>query len=253
MNFKIVLAIVTLAFTSNSNAGWMDKLSDSSSKIQEKLQNVKQTDTTSVKNSLSNGDIIAGLKQALNKGASYAVDNLGKTDGFMKNTDVKIPMPKKLGKAESLLRKAGKEKYADQFVTAMNRAAESAVPLTLNIIKQSITSMSIADAKNILQGSDDAATQYLKKTGGNKLSAQILPIVKKSTSKAGVTANYKKMLSKLGFAGKYLNLDDYDIDSYITQKTMAGLFTMIAKEEKKIRDNPVARTTDILKNVFGSI
>lgn len=253
MNFKIVLAIVTLAFTSNSNAGWMDKLSDSSNKIQEKLQNVKQTDTTSVKNSLSNGDIVAGLKQALNKGASYAVDNLGKTDGFMKNSDVKIPMPKTLGKVESLLRKAGKEKYADEFVTTMNRAAESAVPLTLNIIKQGITSMSIVDAKNILQGSDDAATQYLKKTGGNKLSTQILPIVKKSTSKAGVTATYKNMLSKLGFAGKYLNLDDYDIDSYVTQKTMTGLFTMIAKEEKKIRDNPIARTTDILKSVFGSI
>lgn len=253
MNFKIIFAIVALSIAPNINAGWLDKLSDSSDKLKQKIQDAKQSDSSSVNTALSNADIVAGLKQALNKGAGYAVDNLGKTDGFMKNPNVKIPMPKNLGKVESLLRKAGKEKYADEFVTTMNRAAESAVPLTLNIIKQGITSMSIADAKNILQGPDDAATQYLKKTGGNKLSAQILPIVKKATSKAGVTATYKKMLDKLGFAGKYLNLDDYDIDSYVTQKTMAGLFTMIAKEEKKIRDNPLTRTTELLKSVFGSI
>ena len=253
VNFKTFLIITIITFTANSNAGWMDKLSDSSNKIQEKLQNIKKTDTNSIKNSLSTKDIITGLKQALNKGAGYAVNSLGKTDGFMKNTDVKIPMPKKLGKAESLLRKAGKEKYATEFVTTMNRAAESAVPLTLNIIKQGIRNMSITDAKNILQGPDDAATQYLKKTGSNDLRKKILPIVKKATAKTGVTAKYKKMLGKLGFAGKYLNLNDYDIDTYVTQKTMAGLFTMIAREEKKIRDNPVARTTDILKKVFGSI
>ena len=244
--------MVMISFTANSNAGWMDKLSDSSNKIQEKLQNVKKVDTNKVKDSLSTKDIVNGLKQALNKGASYAVDNLGKTDGFMKNSDVKIPMPKNLGKVESLLRKAGKEKYVNEFVTTMNRAAESAVPLTLNIIKQVVTSMSITDAKTILHGPDDAATQYLKKTGSRKLSAQILPIVKNATSKTGVTVSYKNMLGKLGFAGKYLKLDDYDIDTYITQKTMAGLFIMIAKEEKKIRDNPLARTTEILKSVFGS-
>ena len=252
VNYKIILAMTMLTITSNSNAGWMDKLSSSSDKIQQKLQSVKNDDTTSVKNLLSNEDIITGLKQALNKGASYAVDNLGKADGFMKNTDVKIPMPEKLGKAESLLRKAGKEKYADEFVTTMNRAAESAVPLTLTVIKQAITGMSIADAKNILQGPDDAATQYLKKSSSKKLSAQIYPIVKNATAKAGVTATYKKMLSKLGFAGKYLNLEDYNIDNYVTQKTMDGLFTMIAMEEKKIRDNPAERTTDILKSVFSS-
>jgi len=252
VNIKTILIITLLAITSNSNASWLDKLTSGSDKIQEKLESVKQTDTTDIKNTLSDKDIVAGLKEALNQGAGYAVNNLGKADGFLKNKDVKIPMPEKLGKAESLLRKAGKDKYADEFITTMNRAAESAVPLTINIIKQAITSMSIADAKNILQGPDDAATQYLKKTGSKQLGSQILPIVKKATSKAGVTATYKKMLSKLGMAGKYLNLDDYDIDTYITQKTMAGLFNMIAKEEKKIRDNPLARTTDILKSVFGS-
>ena len=250
MNLNILFIILTLSFTSNVNAGWLDKLSNSGDKLQQKLEEVKK-DSSNIQHNLSNEEIIDGLKQALNKGASYATDKLGKVGGFMDNTDVKIPMPQKLGKVERLLRKAGKDKYADDFISTMNHAAESAVPLTLNIIKQSITEMSIKDAKNILQGSDDAATQYLKKTGHKKLYAKILPIVKKATTKAGVTATYKKMYGKLGFAGKYLNLEDYNIDSYVTQKTIAGLFTMIAKEEKKIRDNPAARTTDILKTVFG--
>ena len=250
MNFKIALTIIALSIFSNANAGWFDDIVDSG---KEKINEVKNNvnDGNAITSTLSNEDIIAGLKEALNKGAGYAVDNLGKADGFLKNSDVKIPMPEKLKKVESLLRKAGKDKYADEFVTTMNRAAESAVPLTLDIIKQSITGMSIKDAKNILQGSDDAATQYLKKSGSDKLKAKISPIVKAATAKAGVTSMYKKMYGKLGFAGKYINLEDYNVDNYVTNKTMKGLFTMIAKEEKKIRDNPAARTTDILKSVFG--
>ena len=161
-------------------------------------------------------------------------------------------MPSKLAKVESLLRKAGKDKYADEFVTTMNRAAESAIPLTLDIIKQGVADMSIDDAQEILKGPDDAATQYLKKSGGEKLSTQISPIIEEATAKAGVTSLYKKMYDKLGFAGKYLNLDDYDVDSYVTKKATEGLFTMIAQEETKIRENPEERTTDILKSVFES-
>ncbi|MEN8170953.1 MAG: DUF4197 domain-containing protein [Pseudomonadota bacterium] len=251
MNFKIIFTITTLTLASNSYAGWLEDLSNSSDKIQQQLQNLEKVDTTSIQSALSNEDIIAGLKEALIKGAGYAVDNLGKSDGFLKNTDVKIPMPEKLKEVESLLRQFGNDKYADEFVTTMNRAAESAVPLTLEIIKQGVTGMSIDDANGILQGPDDAATQYLKKTGGNKLGAKILPIVKDATSRSGVTARYKEMVGSLGFAGQFLNLDDYDIDTYVTKKTMAGLFTMIAKEEKKIRDDPAARTTELLKSVFG--
>ena len=252
MNQKLLLAALTLAITANSHAGWLDKLTGSTDKIQEKIEAAKNSDLAGdVKNSLSNEDIITGLKEALNKGAAYAVDNLGKTGGFLNNSNVRIPMPEKLEKVESLLRKSGKEEYADEFVTTMNRAAESAVPLTLGILKKGIADMNIEDAKNILNGPDDAATQYLKKTGSEQLNAQISPIVKEATSRAGVTAVYKKMYDKLGFAGKYLNLQDYNVDAYVTQKTMSGLFTMIAQEEKKIRDNPAARTSEILKTVFG--
>jgi hypothetical protein len=161
-------------------------------------------------------------------------------------------MPENLSRVESLLRQSGNDKYADEFVTTMNRAAESAVPLTLGILKNGISSMTIDDAKQILQGPDDAATQYLKRTGGSALGTKILPIVQDATSRNGVTSTYKKMVDKLGVAGRYMNLDDYDIDSYITQKAMSGLFSMIAEQEKKIRDNPAARTTDILKKVFSS-
>ena len=256
MSQKIVFSIAILTLATSINAGWFDDTFGDSDKTQKKIEAIKETvkngnTATDIKKALSNEDIVAGLKEALNKGASYAVDNLGKMDGFLKNGDVKIPMPKKLKKVESLLRKAGKDKYADKFVVTMNRAAESAVPLTLGIIKQGVAGMSMKDAKNILQGPDDAATQYLKKSGSDKLRAQILPIVKDATSKAGVTRTYKRMVGKLGFAGKYLNLEDYDVDKYVTEKTMDGLFTMIAQEEKKIRDNPGERTTDILKSVFG--
>lgn len=256
MNIKPAIALLTIFITTNINAGWFDDLIGSE-KTKETIDEVKQAVaskdvTQSVKSALSNEDIVAGLKQALDKGAGYAVDTLGKTDGFMNNTAVKIPMPEKLAKVESLLRKAGKDKYADEFVTTMNRAAESAVPLTLNIIKQSVADMSIDDAQMILKGSDDAATQYLKKTGSDKINAQISPIVQEATANAGVTKLYKTMYDKLGFAGKYLKLDDYDVDSYVTQKTTDGLFTMIAQEEKKIRENPAERTSEILKSVFES-
>ena len=251
MNYKIVLSMFVFALSSSVNAGWMDDLQNSGTEIQKQLQGLDSSDTNSVASSLSNGDIVQGLKQALEKGAGYAVDSLGKSDGFLGNPAVKIPLPENLQRVESLLRQSGNDKYADEFVMTMNRAAESAVPLTLNILKKAVTSMTIDDAKNILQGPDDAATQYLKKTGGSALSAKILPIVKSATSKNGVTSTYKTMLGKLGVAGNYLNLDDYDIDSYITQETMSGLFAMIAEEEKKIRDDPAARTTDILKKVFG--
>lgn len=255
MHLKNILAVVTLTLSFNCFAGFFDDLLESGKdKVDQVKSSAKETGAgKTLASALSNEDIVAGLKQALNKGASYAVENLGKADGFLKNTEVKIPMPDKLSKVESILRKVGQEKYADEFVTTMNRAAESAVPLTLEIIKQGIVEMSIDDAENILTGEDDAATAYLRKTGSNKLESKILPIVKEATSKAGVTKVYKKMYDKLGFAGSYINMEDYNVDSYVTEKTMQGLFVMIAKEEKKIRDNPAERTTEILKSVFGSI
>jgi hypothetical protein len=244
--------ILTLLFTMQpAQAGWFDFLfEDKKEEVKQKIEEVKTASET-VK-ALSDGDITTGLKQALEKGVGYAVGNLGTADGFLKNQQVAIPMPDKLGKVEKMLRKVGKDKYADNFVVSMNRAAEAAVPLTLDILKTGITNMSFDDARSILDGPDDAATQYLQKTGSDQLQAKILPIVQRSTAEAGVTSTYKRMVGKLDFMGKYVDMNDYDIDTYVTGKTMDGLFTLIAEEEKKIRDDPAKRTSDILKQVFGS-
>ena len=253
MNYKIIFILTTVSLSSSGNAGWLEDLTSGGEEIQKKLQELDTGEVKAVTSSLSDADVIKGLKQALKKGAGYAVNSLGKADGFLGNAEVKIPMPDNLQRVESLLRQSGNDKYADEFVMTMNRAAEAAVPLTLEILKKGVNTMSIDDAQRILQGPDDAATQYLRKTGGESLSAKILPIVKDATSRNGVTSTYKKMVGKLGVAGNnYLNLDDYDIDSYVTEKAVSGLFVMIAEEEKKIRDNPAERTTEILKKVFGS-
>ena len=201
---------------------------------------------------LSNEDMIGGLKQALEKGVGYAVDNLGQVDGFMGNPKVKIPMPDKLEKLEKLLRKLGQDEYADQFVETMNRAAEKAVPLTRDVLVKGVQDLTVEDAKNIVSGPDDAATSYLRKTGGEQLRTAIAPMVKKATDEVGVTRQYKNLFSNLGFMGSFMNPEDYDIDKYITDETMNGLFTMIAEQEKMIRENPVERTTDLLKRVFAN-
>ena len=242
------MIICMMGFSSIANAGWSDWFNKET--VEELVSSDKVTKVSDL--TLSSEKIVDGLKQALSKGADYAVETLGKTGGFSNDKNVKILMPEKLSKVEKLIRKTGHDKYADEFIGTMNSAAEKAVPLTIDILKDGIMSMSVKDAKNILNGEDDAATQYLRKVGSDRIKIKISDIVKQATAEAGVTQTYKSMYKKLGFAGEYLKLDDYDIDSYVTQKTMAGLFTMIAKEEKKIRDNPAERTTDILKEVFGS-
>lgn len=246
---KILIASLLLMAPLASQAGWFDWLSAKSDEI---VEAVKSGDTGKILEvALTNDQIANGLKEALAKGADYAVAELGKDGGFINNKALKIPMPDKLKNIELILRKLGQDKYADQFVTTMNSAAEQAVPLSLNILKQGIKDMTVDDAKNILAGKDDAATQYLKRVGSQQLRSEISPIVKQATAQSGITKIYKQMYEKMGFAGKYLNLEDYDIDEYVTEKTMAGLFVKIAEEEKKIRDNPKARTTEVLKQVFG--
>lgn len=196
-------------------------------------------------------DIVAGLKEALDKGAEYAVGYLGRKDGFWGNTDVKISMPENLVTVEKTLRRLGQDKYVDDFLLTMNRAAESAVPLTLDIVKKSVKDMDVVEAKKILEGPDDAATRYLRRSGGDDMTRKISPIVEQATARAGVTSHYKKLFSRLGILGNYIDPDDYDIDRYVTQKTVDGIFHLIAEEEKKIRRDPVARTTDLLKQVFS--
>jgi len=210
---------------------------------------------------LSQDQIVAGLKEALGKGVERAVSSLGQTNGFMTNMNVHISMPGKLAKVETVLRTAGQGHLVDDFVGSMNHAAEQAVPVAASVFADSIKQMSIADAQSILSGTNDAATQYFRRTTQTNLQGKFYPIVQKATDQVGVTAQYKAMMGKftaldtvgslLGGKSK-LNLSTGDIDSYVTDKAMDGLFKMVAEEEKNIRANPIARTTDLLQQVFGS-
>jgi hypothetical protein len=201
---------------------------------------------------LTNTEIVNGLKEALSKGAKSAINNLGRPDGFFQNPRVKIPMPESLEKVETALRKLGQGKPADEFILSMNRAAEQAVPEAATVFADAIHAMSFDDAKGILQGPDDAATRYFRRSGKHRLTEKMLPIVQKSTNAAGITARYKNMVDRLGPVSGLVDTKSLDIDQYVTDKALDGLFRMLADEEKLIRNDPAARTTALLKKVFGS-
>lgn len=201
---------------------------------------------------LTQDEIAKGLKEALGKALQKSVADLGKPGGFLDNMKVRIPMPPQLEKVDKALRMMKQDKVADEFQVTMNRAAERAVPVGASVLATSVSQMTLDDAKAILKGPDDAATQYFRKTSTATLTERFLPIVKDATSQVGVTANYKKLMGNAGILGNYLNKDVMDIDGYITRKSLDGLFVMMAEEEKNIRQNPAARTTDLLKKVFGS-
>lgn len=202
---------------------------------------------------LPQDQVSRGLKEALAKGVENAIAMLGKDGGFLTNLDVKIPMPASLKKVETVLRTLKQDKMADDFVITLNRAAEKAVPEAAAVLGDSIKQLTVADAQAILTGPNTAATDYFRKTSETSLAERLMPIVSKATSDVGVTAAYKKMMSKASFAGTVLGPDSGDIDGYVTHKALDGLFLKIAEEEKRIRENPVARTTDLLKSVFGKL
>lgn len=217
--------------------------------------------TNTSASALSQEQMVGGLKEALGKGVSNAVVSLGHEGGFLTNLNVKIPMPEKLQKVESVLRMAGQNQMVDEFVGSMNHAAEKAVPVAAGVFGDSIKQMSITDAKGLLAGGNNSATQFFRRTTQTNLQAKFYPLVQKATDSVGVTARYKAMMGKftaLNTVGTLFgksspaSLNAADIDSYVTDKAMDGLFKMVAEEEKSIRANPVARTTDLLQKVFGS-
>jgi hypothetical protein len=251
--FKLIMFNVAIITASSvAHAGFFDQL--------------KSTLTTSnsaaaAVSSLPEDQIAAGLKEALGQGVSNAVASLGRNNGFLTNVNAKIPLPEKLQQVEKALRMAGESQLADQFIASMNHAAEQAVPVAAGVFGDAIQQMSIADAKGILAGPDDSATKYFQKTTQTNLFAKFYPLVQKATDSVGVTAEYKAMMDKFTSVNTFgsllgksnpVNLNTADIDTYVTDKAMDGLFKMVADEEKNIRANPVARTSDLLQKVFGS-
>lgn len=201
---------------------------------------------------LTNKEASGGLKEALTQGVDKAVTMLGATDGFMGNSEVKIPLPSSLQKAQKVMKMMGMGKQTDELVLKMNRAAEAAVPEAKTLLIDSIKKMTVADAKAILTGPQDAATQYFKKTTSTQMAAKFLPIVEKATANVQLADSYNKYAeqgSKLGLVKK----EDANINQYVTKKALDGVYLMIAKEEAAIRQDPVGQASSLLKKVFGSI
>jgi len=201
---------------------------------------------------ISDAAAALGLKEALVKGIDFAVDSLGQEDGFFGNEDVKIPLPKGLKNIARVAQFTGYGNRVDEFELAMNRAAEKAVPVAKDVFVDSLKQMTFNDARKILfSGEDDAATQFFRRTSEETLRGKFRPIVEKFTEETGVTNSYKRMIEKAGWMARFAGKDANDLDGYVTQKALDGTFYMIALEEKKIRKDPIGRTSKILRDVFG--
>ncbi len=194
----------------------------------------------------------SGLKEALTRGAEFAVSNLGKQDGFMGNPKVRIPLPGNLQKVEKLLKSIGMGKQIDSLELTMNRAAEQAVVEAKPILVDAIKHMSVQDAAGILTGGDDGATQYMKRTTSEPIHAKFLPIVKRATEKLKVADQYNKVARKAASVGM-IDKQDADLDGYITHKAMDGLYLMIAEQERSIRKDPIGTGSKLLGKVFGAV
>lgn len=206
-------------------------------------------------------DIAAGLKEALAKGTTTAISNLGREGGFWDNKNVRIPLPGKLDQVGRLARQMGQGDKVDAFELSMNRAAEKAVPQVAEIFGDAIRKMTLDDARGILSGGDHAATHFFRRVAGDALAARIRPIVAQTTESVGATQKYKALTAGGGGAiggvlgslggGNTSGNSPLDLDDYVTAKTIDGLFAEIGAQEKSIRSNPAARSTDLLKKVFG--
>ncbi|WP_035059137.1 DUF4197 domain-containing protein [Andreprevotia chitinilytica] len=191
-----------------------------------------------------------GLREALNKAATIAVNQLGTTDGFFGDSRVKIPLPESLKKGEVLVRTMGYGKQADELVLTMNRAAESAVTQAKPILVDSIKKMSWQDAKEIVTGGDTAATEYFRRTTSQAITAKFRPVVSKATARVQLADKYNAyagMAAQLGL----IKAEDANLDDYVTQKALDGLFLMIAEQEKAIRKDPLGQASKLLQKVFG--
>jgi len=201
---------------------------------------------------ISNQDASSGMRAALDKGTQAAVSSLGKTDGFLGNSAVKILLPDSLKRYEKPMRQLGMGKYADELITTMNRAAEAAVPEAKPLFVDAVKKMTLQDAKGILTGGNTSATDYFKRTMSEPLRAKFSPIVAQSTKKVQLAQKYDEYAGQ-GAKFGLIRKEDASLDSYVTQKTLDGLFYMVGEEEKKIRANPVAAGSDIIKKVFSAL
>ncbi len=199
---------------------------------------------------LSEDEIVNGLKQALEIGTGNAVKTVSQTNGYFKNPKIRISLPEDVKRVEKILRATGFGRQVDEFELSMNRAAVRGAPEAIAIFWDAIKQMSFADARHILDGSDDAATQYFQDKTAGRLQKVFKPITHQAMSEVGVTHFYQSLDNKIKTI-PYADQMSFDLDQYVTDKALSGLFLMLAEEEKKIRQDPAARVTDLLRRVFG--
>lgn len=238
------LFIFFLMATSPSHADWKKFLEDFSKSGTTALGTSEGSD-------LSSDTIANGLKEALEVGTRKAVENVSKEGGYLNNPEIRIPLPPRVQQAAGLMRQLGLNKMADDFEQSINRAAEKAAPEATSIMIDAIKSMTIDDAHNILNGENDAATRFFEDRTRGKLAGLFEPIIDTSLNEVGATRYYNQLddkLSSVPVVGQEL---DMDLQDYVTDQALNGLFVMLAQEEQKIRDNPAARTSEILQQVFG--
>jgi hypothetical protein len=203
---------------------------------------------------LTNDEVVAGLKEALGKGAEQSVLKGSAVDGFLKNEKIRIPFPPEADKMKTTLTSMGMSKQVEEFEVTMNHAAEEAAKEALPVLRDAVTGMSVGDGFAILKGGDQAATNYLREKTTSSLVSRFRPIVEKATKKVALTSYWTPLATGYNKASMLTGKKavDPDLDAYVTQKAVEGLFVLVAEEEGRIRQDPMARTSELLKKVFGS-
>jgi hypothetical protein len=236
-SFKIAVFLVLLSMTATAQNPW---------------EQIFKKATSQPASTLSNDKIASGLKEALQVSTSRAVASTGRPDGFLKNEAIKILLPDKLRNASRTLRLVGMGPQLDELEVGMNRAAEQATPKAKQIFLNALSQMTINDARQIFSGGDTAATDYFRSKSSADLAAAFGPIVHNSLQNVGVVQQYDALLRN-PIASTVVRTQNFDLDKYVVGKTLDGLFFTLGQEEKKIRTNPAAQTTTLLKEVFGSL
>lgn len=239
----LVVAVMLVFPAMACQAGFFDDL-------KQQVMPALQQGGAAKQDSLDEGTVVKGLKEALATGTDRAVKAVGKQDGYFGNQLIKIAMPEKIQTVANLLGKVGFQQQVDDFVLSMNRAAEKAAPQAAGHFTTALKEMTFEDAKGILKGENTAATEYFRKKTSDKLYNDFKPVVAKSMGEVGVTKSYQDMMGKYELL-PLVDKQSLDLNHYVTSKSLDGLFTMLGEEEKKIRTNPVSRTTELLRKVFG--
>lgn len=198
----------------------------------------------------TSAEATSGIRTALERGAASAVELLGRPDGFLGNPQVRIPLPPALEQAASVLKLMGQQRRVDELVTAMNRAAEAAVPEAKALLVDAVRSMSVQDALDVVRGGDTAVTEFFAGRTRQPLTQRFLPIVTRATEKVALAQSYNELAGRAGALG-LVRAEDANLERHVTAKAVDGLFFMIGEEERRIRRDPVGTGSAILQKVFG--